>query len=172
VRARGKETPSKPESSRDGDEEEDEHEEEGEITPSPHSSPPEDLPSLGDLLSQQTGISISVRQTRCPRTGTGASSNLPPQSGLALVYFDQLLMSVCTGGDGNNLLAQSFIGPTTLTGRRGCYVHDGGVILIRHWGCGALVQEDPPLVSLPVSSQYVHGVCRRFTPIPLLLFLP
>jgi hypothetical protein len=88
VRARGKETPSKPESSRDGDEEEDEHEEEGEITPSPHSSPPEDLPSLGDLLSQQTGISISVRQTRCPRTGTGASSNLPPQSGLALVYFD------------------------------------------------------------------------------------
>jgi hypothetical protein len=63
VRARGKETPSKPESSRDGDEEEDEHEEEGEITPSPHSSPLEDLPSLGDLLSQQTGISIGVRQT-------------------------------------------------------------------------------------------------------------
>jgi hypothetical protein len=32
----------------DGDEEEDEYKEEGEITTSPHSPPPEDLPSFGD----------------------------------------------------------------------------------------------------------------------------
>jgi hypothetical protein len=66
MRARGEETPSKPESSKDGDEEEDEDEEYGEITPSPHSPPPEDLPSLGYLFSQQTGISVGVRWTRCP----------------------------------------------------------------------------------------------------------
>jgi hypothetical protein len=46
ARARREETPSEPESS--GDEDEDK---EGEITPSPHSLPPEDLPSLGDLFS-------------------------------------------------------------------------------------------------------------------------
>jgi hypothetical protein len=53
VRARGggEETPSEPKPSGDGNEEEDEDEEEGEITPCPHSLPPEDLPSLGDLFS-------------------------------------------------------------------------------------------------------------------------
>jgi hypothetical protein len=49
----GEETPSEPESSRDDNEEEDKDVEEGEITLSPHSPPPEDLPSLGDLFSQQ-----------------------------------------------------------------------------------------------------------------------
>jgi hypothetical protein len=47
----GEETPSELESLGDGDEEEDEDVEEGDITPSPHSLPPEDLPSLGDLFS-------------------------------------------------------------------------------------------------------------------------
>jgi hypothetical protein len=42
---------SEPKPSGDGNEEEDEDEEEGEITPYPHSLPPEDLPSLGDLFS-------------------------------------------------------------------------------------------------------------------------
>jgi hypothetical protein len=88
ARARGEETPSELESSGDGDEEEDEDEEEGEITPSPHSPPHEDLPSLGDLFSQQTGISVSVRRTRRPRMGIGASPGLPPPSGLILVYSD------------------------------------------------------------------------------------
>jgi hypothetical protein len=55
------ETPSKPDSSGDGIEEEHEYEEEGEITPPPHSPPPEDLPLVGDLFSQQAGISVGVR---------------------------------------------------------------------------------------------------------------
>jgi hypothetical protein len=78
TRVRGQETPSKPESSGDVDEEEDEDEEEGEITPSLPSSPLEHLPSLGDLFSQQVGISVGARQAKHPRTGTGASSDPPP----------------------------------------------------------------------------------------------
>jgi hypothetical protein len=54
----------------DGDKEEDKDEEEGEITPSSHSPPPEDLPSLGDLFSQQAEISVGVHQMRLPWTGT------------------------------------------------------------------------------------------------------
>jgi hypothetical protein len=46
----------------DGYEKEDEDEEEGEVTPSPHSPPPEDLPSLGDLFSQKAGVSINAHQ--------------------------------------------------------------------------------------------------------------
>jgi hypothetical protein len=50
TKAQGEETPSEPESSGDDNEEEDDDKEEGEITPSPHSPPPEDLLSLGDLF--------------------------------------------------------------------------------------------------------------------------
>jgi hypothetical protein len=46
------ETFSEPESSGDDDEVDDEDKEEGEITPSPHSPPPKDVPSIGDLCSQ------------------------------------------------------------------------------------------------------------------------
>jgi hypothetical protein len=74
--AQGEETPSKLVSSGDGDDEEDEDEEEGEITPSPHSPPPKDLPSLGDLFSQQARIFIGVRRIKCPRMGTRASFGL------------------------------------------------------------------------------------------------
>jgi hypothetical protein len=85
--ARGEETPSEPESLR-GDDEEVKDEEEGEVTP------PEYLPSLGGLFSQQTGISTGACQPKCPRTGTGASSGPPPQSGLVLVSFDLQGMNV------------------------------------------------------------------------------
>jgi hypothetical protein len=47
----GEETPSEPKSSGEDDAEEDEDEEEGEITPSPHSRPHEDMPLLGDLFN-------------------------------------------------------------------------------------------------------------------------
>jgi hypothetical protein len=65
-RARGEETPSELESSGDVVEEEGEDEEEGEVTPSPHSPPPEDLPSLGNLFSQQAGISVGTHQPKHP----------------------------------------------------------------------------------------------------------
>jgi hypothetical protein len=78
VRARGEETPSKTESLGDDDEEEDVDEEEGEITPSPHAPPLEDLPSHDDLFSQQAGISVAAHQTKHPRTGVEESSGPPP----------------------------------------------------------------------------------------------
>jgi hypothetical protein len=86
--ARGEKSPSDPESSGGGVEEEDEDDEDGEVTPPPHSPLPKDLPSLGDLFSQQAGISIGVRQPKRPRTGTGASSSPPLLSSLTLVSSD------------------------------------------------------------------------------------
>jgi hypothetical protein len=69
--ARGEEAPSDPEASRDDDEDEDEDEDEGEITPSPHPPAPGDLPSLGNLFSQQVEISVGARRVKCPWTGAG-----------------------------------------------------------------------------------------------------
>jgi hypothetical protein len=81
----GEESLFEPESSGGGNEEEDEDEEEGEVTPSPNSPPPEDLPLLRDLFSQQAGIFVGVRQPKRPRMCTGASSGPSPQSDLTLV---------------------------------------------------------------------------------------
>jgi hypothetical protein len=65
VRAHGEETPSESESLGVNDEEEGEGMEEGEIISSPSSSPPEVLPSLGDLFHQQAGISTGTHRTKC-----------------------------------------------------------------------------------------------------------
>jgi hypothetical protein len=54
----------------------------------------------------------------------------------------------CIGGNGDNSLTWGFIGVIVLAGCRNYCVHDGGAILIGHWGCGAVVQEGPPLVFL------------------------
>jgi hypothetical protein len=90
----GVENPSKPESLGDGDEEEDEDEEEGEVAPSPHSLPPEDLPSHEDYFSRQAGISVGADQPKCPQMGTRASPIALPQSDLTLVSSDLQGMSV------------------------------------------------------------------------------
>jgi hypothetical protein len=57
-------------------------------------------------------------------------------------------MSFCTGGDGNNLLTQGFVGPAIPAGRRSCCIYDGWAILVGHQGRGALIQEGPPLAFL------------------------
>jgi hypothetical protein len=82
------ETPSEPESLGDDDEEEDKDEEEGEITPSPHSPPPKDLPSPGDLFSQQAAVSVGARRAKRPQMGAGGLSSPSPLSGHVLVYSD------------------------------------------------------------------------------------
>jgi hypothetical protein len=78
VRARVEETPTEPKSSGGGHEVEDEDEEEREVTPLPHSLPLEDLPSPGDVFSQQEGASIGERRPKCPQTRTESSSGLSP----------------------------------------------------------------------------------------------
>jgi hypothetical protein len=42
-----------------------EDEEEGEITSSPHSPPPGNLPSPSDLFGQKVGFPASARQAKC-----------------------------------------------------------------------------------------------------------
>jgi hypothetical protein len=69
----------------DGNEEEDEDEGEAEVTPSLHSSSPENLLLLSDLFSRQVGISVGMHWLKCPQTGTGASSSPLPKFGLTLV---------------------------------------------------------------------------------------
>jgi hypothetical protein len=64
----GEETPCEPKSSGDNNVEENEDEEEEEIIPSLY-SPLEDLPSLGDLLSQHAWLSAGVRWMKHPQTG-------------------------------------------------------------------------------------------------------
>jgi hypothetical protein len=94
VRARGEDTPSGPKFSEGDDEEEDEDEEEREVTPPPHSLPPKDLASFGDLFSQQTGISVGARWSKQPRAKIEPSTGLSPQFDHALVHSDLQGMNV------------------------------------------------------------------------------
>jgi hypothetical protein len=59
VRARGEDTPSEPESSKQ-DEVEGEEEEEGEVTPPPHSLSFEAPPSLEDLFHKKVGVAVGM----------------------------------------------------------------------------------------------------------------
>jgi hypothetical protein len=74
----GEDTLSKPKSLGGDDEEEDEDGEEGEVTPPPNFVPPKDLPSLGDIFSQQARITISVSRPKQPRTETMPSTSPLP----------------------------------------------------------------------------------------------
>jgi hypothetical protein len=94
VWARREETSSEPKSLGDGDDEEDEGEEEGEVTPSPHSPPPDYLLSLGDLFRQQAGISVGTHRLKRHLMGTRASSGPPSHSDLMLVSSDLQGMSI------------------------------------------------------------------------------
>jgi hypothetical protein len=62
ARGGGGDTPFESKSS--GHDEEGEDEEEGLIISSPHSTPPESLPSPGDLFGQQMGIPASAHQAK------------------------------------------------------------------------------------------------------------
>jgi hypothetical protein len=94
VRARGEDTPSEPESSREDDKEEDEDKEIGEVTPPPHSSPHEALPLLGDIFSRQAKIVVGVCRMKRPRTEDEPSSGSLSQPRLTLVSPDSQGMSV------------------------------------------------------------------------------
>jgi hypothetical protein len=85
ARARGEDTSSEPESSKGDNEEEDEDGKELEVTPPPHSLPPEDLPSLGDIFNRQAGISVDVGQPKCSQMETLLLASPLPQPHLILV---------------------------------------------------------------------------------------
>jgi hypothetical protein len=58
---------------------------EGEVTPPPHSLPPDDLPSLGDIFSQQQRIFIDVHRPKQHQTEIGSSIGPLLQPHLELV---------------------------------------------------------------------------------------
>jgi hypothetical protein len=74
ARAWGEDSPFKPESL-GGD---DEDGEEGEVTPPPHSPPPEDLPSLGVIFSWQAGVSVGAGRPKQPQMENVSSIGPPP----------------------------------------------------------------------------------------------
>jgi hypothetical protein len=101
--------------------------------------PPENLPSLSDLFSRQTGISVGTRQPKWPRVEMASGRDWAIDRSVTA-------LRPRTGGDGNTSLTRGFVGPTILTSHRSCRGHDGGVILVGHRGCGAIAQEGPSLV--------------------------
>jgi hypothetical protein len=110
ARARGEDASSEPESSRGDNEEEDEDGEEGEVTPPPHYLLPEDLPSLGNLFSQQARIAhllggfvgsavLADHQSCRDHDGEAVHVRLrgcraPVQQGMPLVFLAGILL-VC-----------------------------------------------------------------------------
>jgi hypothetical protein len=66
TRARGEDTPSKPKSSGGDDKEEDEDGEEGEVTSAPHYPSREAPPSLGDIFSRRTEITVGACRLKRP----------------------------------------------------------------------------------------------------------
>jgi hypothetical protein len=67
-------------------------------------------------------------------------------------------MSVYPNCASNNSLIRGFVGSIDPVGRRSCCIRDGGAVLVTHQGCGALVQEGPPLV-FPVGVLLVRTWC-------------
>jgi hypothetical protein len=112
---------------------------EGEITPSLHSSLPEDLPLLRDLFSRQAGISVGTCQPKHPLMGAGALSGPTTQSGHRLVSSDLQGVNVRVGSNGNSSL-------TWVSQVPSCPWWQGH--LHRAPGRGAFIQEGPPLVFL------------------------
>jgi hypothetical protein len=165
----GEETPSEPESSRGDDEEEDEDREEGEVTPRPHSSPPEDLPSLGDIFSQQVGISVGVRQLKWQQMETGSSTGLLPQPHLARVSLDLQGVSVVPVVTWmSHLLWVLQVPPFSPAGRVAT------TMMVGPSSSGARdvkpsAMKARPWSFLPVSSRY--DIVRQLTPLPFFLFL-
>jgi hypothetical protein len=170
VRAQGEETPSEPESLGGGNEE-DEDEEDGEVSPLPHSPPPNDLPSLGDLFGQQAGINAAACQLKRPQIGTEASFDPPPQSDLMLVLSDLQQMSVALVVTGIAHLLRVLLVPSSPLASRAVAAMMVGPSSLGTGGAEPSSKKACPWSFLPVSSRYAYGIAGWFTLIPLLLFL-
>jgi hypothetical protein len=156
-----------PESLGGDDEEEDENGVEGEVTPPPHSPPPEDLPSLDDIFNRQAGIYVSARRTTWSRTKTGSVTGPPPQPHLALVCPDLQGVSVVLVVIGMSRLLGVLQVPPYSSAARVITA-----MLVGPSSSGAEDAEPPakkvcPWFFLPVSSRY--GIVRWLAPPPFLL---
>jgi hypothetical protein len=115
------------------------------VAPPLHSSPPEDLPLLGDIFSREMGISVHV----LGRNGPGWSPGIdrptvaaPPFTGISGPTGDEC----CAGGDGDSSLTWGVAGPAILADHRSFHGHDGEAVFVGLQGCGTPVLEGPPLV--------------------------
>jgi hypothetical protein len=124
ARERGEDTSTEPESS--GEEEE----EDGEVTPPPQSPSCETLPSFGDIISRQAGITVGVHQPKQTQTGTEPSVGLPQQLCLTLVSPNSRGDKCYAYVDGTDSPTQDFTSPVELLGHCGFHSRDSRVVLI------------------------------------------
>jgi hypothetical protein len=113
-------------------------------------SPPDNLASPSELSIQQTGILAGADQAKHQRVDAGGVFIVAPQSSVALVCSIHHGMCVCiafaTCQCMDNLVTQSLVGSIACTSYRSHCVRDRGVVLLKHRGCRALIQEGLPLV--------------------------
>jgi hypothetical protein len=141
------------------------------VTPPPHPLPPVDLPLLGDIFSLQAGISVGAHRPKWPQTETGLLTSSPSLPRLTLVSLElkgtivvPVVMRI------THLLGPLQVPLSLLTAR----VAAAMVVTLFSLGSGGAGPPSKracPWSFLSVTSQYVHGLVRWFTPLPLLLFL-
>jgi hypothetical protein len=137
----------------------------------PHSPLPEDIPLLGDIFSQQVGISVGARRPRRPHMKTGPLTGLPSQPYLTLVSPDLQGMSVVAVVTVIDHLLGALQVPLSSPTARVVAAMVAGPSSSGSGGAEPPSKRVCPWSFLLVSSWYAHCVVCWFTQLPLLMFL-
>jgi hypothetical protein len=141
------------------------------VTPPPHSLPPVDLPSLGDIFSLQAGIFVGAHRPKRPQTETGLLTGSPSLPRLTLVSRNlQGMIVVLVVMRIAHLLGPLQV-PLSLSAARVAAAMVVMPFLLGSGGAEPPSKRARPWSFLSVTSQYAHGVVHWFTLLPLLLYL-